>query len=74
MADPIIGYDKGAKFAFGVALGADYRFKNKWSAFIESRGVSWSQDNRADTIIFSLEGELVTISSSEFTIGAGYAF
>ena len=75
-ADPIIGYDTGSKPAFTLALGALWRFHDKWAASLESRGVSWSQDNASDLgeLLLGVEGEPVTVSSNEFTIGVGYLF
>jgi len=74
-ADPIIGYDTGSKPAFTFALGALYRFHNKWAVSFESRGVSWSQDDTTDTAeILGIVGESVTVSSNEFTLGVGYLF
>ena len=74
-ADPIIGYDTGSKPAFTFALGALWRFHDKWAVSLESRGVSWSQDNTPDVAeVFGAEGESVTVSSNEFTVGIGYLF
>ncbi len=73
VADPVIGYDKGMKFAASFALGAFWRFNEKWAASIESRGVYWDQDNTSD-FIFEIDGEDVSITSSEFSIGIGYLF
>ena len=74
-ADPIIGYDTGSKPAFTFALGALWRFHDKWAISLESRGVSWSQDDTPDIAeILGIEGESVTVSSNEFTLGVGYLF
>ena len=73
IADPIIGYDTGAKGAFTFALGALWKFNDKWAATIESRGVSWSQDDTPDVAeLFGAEGSSVSVASNEFTLGIGY--
>ena len=73
IADPIIGYDTGVKGAFTFALGALWKFNEKWAATLESRGVSWSQDDTPDVAeFFGAEGSSVTVASNEFTLGIGY--
>ena len=74
-SDPIIGYDTDSKPAFTFALGALWHFHDKWAISLESRGVSWSQDNALDIAeVFGAEGESTTVGSNEFTLGIGYLF
>lgn len=63
IADPILGYDSGAKGAVTFALGGAWWFNPHWGIAVESRGVSWSQD---DTFLF--EGSSITVGSNEFTL------
>ncbi len=74
IADPIIGYDTGVKGAFTFALGALWKFSHRWAATIESRGVSWSQDDTPDVaeLLLGTEGSSVSVASNEFTVGVGY--
>ena len=74
-ADPIISYDTGSKPAVTFALGALWRFHDKLAISLESRGVSWSQDDTPDVAeFFGVVGESITVSSNEFTLGIGYLF
>lgn len=75
-ADPIIGFDDGRKGAFTFALGLKWFFRDKWSVFVESRGVSRSQDDTADIVelLLGARGGDVTVSSNEFTIGVSRLF
>ena len=63
LSDPIVGYDRGAKGAFTFAFGAIWRIIPGYGVAIESRGVSWSQD---DTFLF--EGSSITVASNEFSL------
>lgn len=76
MADPIIGYDTGKKPALSFALGAKYWFASKWSLFLESRGISWMQDDTNDVaeVLFGADGSDISAGSNEFTIGIGRLF
>ena len=71
VADPVLGFDEGKKVAFTFALGANWRFKNRWFISLVSRGVSLKSD---DTMGTNIEGESITVSVNETTFGVGYLF
>lgn len=79
-SDPIIGYDEGMKFAVGLSLGLLWKLANKWALTIETRGLSWSQDDTADVIEalslaiddVRMETETVSVGANQFTLGAVY--
>ena len=68
VTDSMLEYDDGAKGAFTVALGALWRFDDRWAATLESRGVYWSQDNT-----YVNDDRAITTGSSQFTLGIAYS-
>ncbi len=53
----------GFKLAFTFGLGMQYKVKDTWGLFIESRGIGWNQEE------MSIEDSDKDISTNEFTLG-----